>query len=70
MISKHYVEHTMRLNYLCPIIFKRACYISLINNTICDCYYYNFTTIKPLYHYYRRRASIRRLNAFLRVDYH
>lgn len=36
--------------------FKHACYISSIDNTICDCYYYNFTTIKPLYHYYRRRA--------------
>jgi hypothetical protein len=48
----------MPLNYLCPIILTCVLYLvdTMIDDSICDCYYHNFTTIKVIIQYITWRA--------------
>jgi len=48
----------MPLNYLCPIILTCVLYLvdTMIDDSICDCYYHNFTTIKVIIQYTTWRA--------------
>lgn len=57
MIFQHYL--VMPLNYLCLIILTCVLYLvdTMIDDSICDCYYHNFTTIKLITPYTMWRAS-------------